>query len=149
MGEPKGSSGGFTLIELVIVIIVLGIVAAVGIPKIGRLLESSRLNATKAEMHELKLAIVGNPQLVAGGTFVNCGFLGDVGFAPQRLADLVNRPDSIPAFDKIIGIGWNGPYIDTADGESFKDAWGVDYVFDPVGRTIASTGSGTDITVSF
>ena len=40
---------GFTLIELVIIIAVLGIVSSVAIPRIGNIVESSQASATRAE----------------------------------------------------------------------------------------------------
>jgi len=140
---------GFTLVELVIVIVVLGIVATVAIPKIGGLLKSSKITATKSEMAELKLAIVGDARVVSGGKMTNCGFEGDVGSPPTRLIDLAVKPDSLAAYDNILGFGWNGPYIDTGDGSCFDDAWNVTYTYNPSARTISSSGSGTSITLGF
>jgi len=140
---------GFTLIELMIIIVVLGIVAAVAIPKIGSLIGSSKVTATKSEMAEIKMAIVGSPQNVSGGKYVVRGFMGDVGHVPSSLHDLVTKPDSIQAYNRISERGWNGPYIDSTGGEYLKDAWGVAYAYDPVARTLVSSGSGSDITIGF
>ena len=140
---------GFTLVELVIVIVALGLIAAVGIPRIGGLITDSKVTVTKAELVELKKAIVGNSQLVAGNSLVSRGFEGDVGFAPSRLQDLAIKPDSIPGWDRIQRLGWHGPYIDTANGEYLTDAWGAAYSYDSGVRTIASSGSGETITVLF
>jgi len=145
----NGHSKGFTLVELVIVIVVLGIVATVAIPKIGGLLKSSKITATKSEMAELKLAIVGDARVVAGGRMTNCGFEGDIGSPPGQLIDLVIKPDSLSAYDHILGFGWNGPYIDTGDGSCFDDAWNVAYSYNPAARTISSSGSGESITLGF
>lgn len=140
---------GFTLVELVIIIVVLGLIAAVGIPKIGGLLGESKSSASKAEMAELKKAIIGNPQVVAGSSLVSRGFEGDVGFAPSSLQDLATKPDSVSAWDRIQERGWHGPYIDASDGDYLKDAWGAAYVYDGSARTITSSGSGSDITINF
>jgi prepilin-type N-terminal cleavage/methylation domain-containing protein len=140
---------GFTLVELVVIIVVLGIIAAVGIPKMGGLLNDSKISATKAEMAELKKAIIGNPQVVAGNTLVSRGFAGDVGFIPSRLEDLAAKPDSVSDWDRIAQLGWHGPYIDSSGGEYLSDAWGTQYSYDPTIRTITSTGSGQSITMSF
>lgn len=148
--SSRWSAGeGFTLIELVIIIIVLGIVAAVAIPKMGHLTDSSKATATKSEMLTLKRAIVGNPQITAGGRYVDLGFEGNIGWPPSRLPDLGARPDSIPVYDKFTGIGWNGPYIDTTGGNYLKDAWGTEYIYDGSARTITSLGGPDTQIISF
>jgi len=123
-GLTRLDRGGFTLIELVIIIVVLGILAAVAVPRFSNMSESSRIAATQDEMLALKRAIVGNPQVVAGGVHVDRGFEGDVGFGPQQLSDLAMRPGSVAVYDRLTGMGWNGPYIDAGSGEYLKDAWG-------------------------
>lgn len=148
--EPGAfDSFGFTLIELAIIIVVLGIIAAVAIPRFGTLTENARINATKEEMLLIKKAIIGDPRAVSGGKYINKGFAGDVGFYPASLSDLACRPDSIAPYDMHTGIGWNGPYIDSAGQDYLKDAWDYDYVYDPISRTITSTGTIPNITLSF
>ncbi|MEW5925037.1 MAG: prepilin-type N-terminal cleavage/methylation domain-containing protein [Candidatus Zixiibacteriota bacterium] len=141
--------GGFTLIELVIIIVVLGIVAAVAIPRMGSLSENSKINITREEMRLIKEAIIGNPQLVTGGQYIDRGFIGDVGYPPANLVDLVRKPDSIPAYDKFSRTGWNGPYLDSAENKYLYDAWDNAYSYDPAVRTITSTGADPDIVLSF
>ncbi len=140
---------GFTLIELVIIIVVLAILAAVGIPSIGGMIAASKVNATKSEMLELKKAIVGSPSMVAGGTITSKGFEYDVGFAPSRLEDLVSKPGSVQVWNRITEIGWHGPYIDASDGDYITDAWGSTYAYSNVSRTIMSVNSDDTISVSF
>jgi len=138
---------GFTLIELVIVIVALGILAAFAVPRFADMTTSSKITATKDEMILLKKAIVGNPSTVAGGEYVDRGFEGDVGFAPSRLQDLAVKPDSVPTYDKFTRIGWNGPYIDTSGGAYLTDAWGAGYQYNSSTRKLKSVGGGADSVV--
>jgi len=141
--------GGFTLIELVIIIVILGIVAAVAIPHFGSLSENSKINTTREEMRRIKEAIVGNPDIVSGGQYVDRGYEGDVGYPPSNLIDLVAKPDSVPAYDKFSRIGWNGPYLDSAESKYLYDSWDSPYSYDPASRTITSTGPEPDIVLAF
>lgn len=140
---------GFTLIELVIVIVVLGIIAAFAVPRFGDLTANAKVTATVDEMQILKKAIIGNPSATAGGEYIDRGFEGDLGYAPSRLQDLAAKPDSISAYNKLTRLGWNGPYIDSAGGSYLKDAWGVNYSYDRATRRIVSTGGSDSLVVTF
>jgi len=145
----RRSSSGFTLVELVIIIVVLGIVAAVAIPRIGSILESSRVNATKDEMGHIKQAIIGDTRVTGGGKYVNVGYEGNIGYPPSNLVDLVRKPDSIPVYDRFTSFGWNGPYLDSAEQHYLYDAWDSLYQYDANNRTITSIGANPDLTVTF
>lgn len=131
------------------IIVVLGILAAVAIPRFGDISDSSKITATKKELQNLKVAIAGNPDAVAGGKYVDRGFEGDVGYVPSSLQDLVTKPDSVTAYNQLTGLGWNGPYIDSTEDNYLKDAWDVAYVYQPSNRRILSVGSSDTITVGF
>ena len=145
----KLGQGGFTLIELVIIIVVLGILAAVAIPKFSTIMESSKTATTREELQTLKKAIIGNPQVVSSGVVIDRGFMGDIGFIPSLLVDLAVKPDSVSAYNKLTRLGWNGPYIDGDSNEYLSDAWGVTYSYDPSSRQIVSSGGSENITITF
>lgn len=140
---------GFTLIELVIIIVVLGILAGFAVPRFADMTTSSKRTATLDEMNGLKKAIIGNPSAVAGGVYIDRGFEGDVGFAPSRLQDLAAKPDTISSYNKLSRLGWNGPYIDSSGGVYLTDAWGAIYAYDRAGRRIVSTGGPDSLIVTF
>lgn len=145
--SDKLAQAGFSLIELVIAIVVLGILAAVAIPKYADMTRTSKITATQDELNRLRQAIVGNPSAVAGGQYVDRGFEGDIGFPPTRLQDLAAKPSSLAVYNNITRFGWNGPYIDSSGGTYLKDAWGISYIYDPANRRIKSIGGGSDSVV--
>jgi len=131
------------------VIVILGIVAAIAIPRMGGISESSRINATKSEMMVLKKAIAGNASVAAGGRYIDVGFEGDIGHPPASLWELGSKPDSLSPYDKFTRIGWNGPYIDTSGEDYLRDAWGTDYLYNGATRTITSVGGTDTLRISF
>ncbi|UCC78668.1 MAG: type II secretion system protein GspG [Candidatus Zixiibacteriota bacterium] len=135
---------GFTLIELAIIIVILGVIATVGIPVMGNMINASKVSATENELYTLKIALVGK----TGDGGIR-GYENDVGALPPTLQGLFIKPAGVSDWNRFTKIGWNGPYIDGDNGEYMKDAWGAIYVYDSAGRTIKSVGGRDTITVAF
>jgi prepilin-type N-terminal cleavage/methylation domain-containing protein len=53
----KDFKNGFTLIELVIIMVILGVLAAVAIPRIGNTIDSSEISAEEAVIGSLRSAL--------------------------------------------------------------------------------------------
>ena len=160
MNKPYNSKSqlkgerGFTLIELVIVIVILGIMSAVVIPKFGTIMATSKINASKGELMVLREAIVGSGDVVSGGSVSSAGYKNDVGESPSLLDDLITKPATVNAWNKYLQMGWNGPYIHDDGNDDYKiDAWGNAYTL--TDSTIVSNGldqlagGGDDIVVSY
>lgn len=132
---------GFSLIELTIVIVVIGILAAVAMRSMTALVQDSRKVKTKREMEMLACAIVGDPSATTGGVRSDFGYICDIGAFPPNLQALYQNPGSYST--------WDGPYLlpgFSQDSTGFKtDEWGTLYNYSG-GITITSTGSGSTIT---
>ena len=127
---------GFTLIEIVIVIILLGIIAAVATQRLTSSIETARVEQTKAEMQALARAIVGNPDAYVNGVRADFGYVGDIGALPLSLDNLVTNPGYAT---------WSGPYVTTEPGDNAyaTDAWNAGYVY--IDTLLRSVGSGSNI----
>ncbi len=138
------SERGFTFIELVIVILILGVFVTVATRAIDTTIDASRQAQAEDELNRLSNAIVGNSQLASGGMRTDFGYVGDIGALPISLDYLSSNPAGYSS--------WNGPYIrdnfleNTADFKT--DPWGTNYAYS-AGVTIQSTGSGSNITKQF
>lgn len=129
---------GFTLIEVLMTVVIIGILAAVAMRSVQNSIDGSRVRETQAEMDELIVAIAGNPDLYNNGMRSDFGYVGDVGAVPTSLDDLVTNPGGYAT--------WRGPYVSrrfAQDADGFKkDAWGSSYNFTN-GITLASSGGGS------
>lgn len=135
--QKLNSTAGFTLIELVIIIIIIGVITAVAVLKMSSSLDTARYEHTKSELDALALAIAGNPSLYSNGARSDFGYVGDVGGLPPNLDALISNPGGYAT--------WDGPYIEQGSGvNAFKnDGWGITYTY--TDTLLRSTGSGTNI----
>ena len=101
---------GFTLIEVLIVVVIIGLLAALVAPKLINRLSESKQKIAKQQIQMISTAL----DL----------FRADVGRYPtteEGLKALIKRPESIPP------ELWKGPYLKNA--KLPKDPWGNPYVY--------------------
>ncbi|MEW6052038.1 MAG: prepilin-type N-terminal cleavage/methylation domain-containing protein [Candidatus Zixiibacteriota bacterium] len=138
-GRIHRHSGGFTLVEVVVAIIIVAILVAVAMRSGKPIADTARSEETKAEMEALAFAVAGNPELRNSAGRADFGYVGDVGALPPNLDALMTNPGGYTT--------WKGPYISrrffqiTDDYKT--DAWGATYSLN--GVSITSTGSGANI----
>src|SRR3989338_3484547 len=73
---------GFTLVEVIVILAVLSILAAVAVPMALKIFERTAEDATREEMDNIKKALLGNPQKLQTSFRNDFGFLGDIGCLP-------------------------------------------------------------------
>ena len=126
---------GFTLVEVIVILVVMSILAAVAVPVALRVFETAAEDATREEMINLKKAMIGDTDRQQSAVRGNFGFLGDMGRLPINLDELY-RQGSLPSFSydnlRQAGAGWKGPYITGSfsgeESDEFKkDGLGNDY----------------------
>lgn len=105
---------GFTLVEILLVVTIIGILAALVIPKIAGRSEQARITAAQADIKGgIKSAID--------------QFEVDTGRYPKGLQDLLQAPND--------ARNWHGPYLEQIP----MDPWGHPYVYAYPGRHNANS----------
>lgn len=135
----KVSTGGFTLIELMVVVAVMGILISIIIPNLTRVQASARDAQRKADLTSYRLALdryfahVGSYPIGTGGSFkdvlspIPTGIFNDAGplttnnFLPGVLKDPV--PGSPTYFYRYISDDHGGTYVIYAKMEAGNSSW--------------------------
>jgi general secretion pathway protein G len=109
----RSSERGFTLVEILVVITIIGLIMALVGPRVLHYLTESKAKAAKIQIESL-------------GSALDLFYL-DVGRYPsssEGLPSLTQRPGNL--------TGWNGPYLRGAVVPS--DPWGRPYVYRSPGQ---------------
>jgi len=120
---------GFTLIEVLIVIVVIAILAAIVIPRLLGAGRSAREASLLAHLQELRNAIA--------------LFQAQCGMYPEQLSDLMvtSAPSYVHAPD------YQGPYLTTSDGNLPKDpvTGAADWTYSATSGAIHSAATGNNL----
>ena len=117
------TSDGFTLIELTIMIVIVGILTAIAMQSMTSVVDDARLIKTEREMQSLADAIAGDADKATDGIRSDFGYVGDVGAFPSSVDDLFQNPGGYST--------WDGPYLPGLISEDATgpktDEWGQAY----------------------
>jgi prepilin-type N-terminal cleavage/methylation domain-containing protein len=139
LGRP-----GFTLIEIILVLLLVGILAGLAANLLTNTLDQARFDESRRKMTILSNAMVGNPDLNTNGVRSDFGFVADVGRLPTSLTELMAQ-GALPVWDVVTGVGWHGPYVpgdfaQNPDGYR-TDGWGALFTFANATGVVTSLGS--------
>jgi general secretion pathway protein G len=95
---------GFTLVELLLVLVILALIAGLVLPGIIGKAEGAKVKAASSQISRISMSVE--------------SFYLDTGATPGSLEELVNEPSGT--------TGWLGPYIKNS---ILKDPWGREYQY--------------------
>ncbi len=147
----KRALGGFTIIEIIACLATLAVIMGTMIPLGIQITLKRHEQQTLDELAKLKVAVLGDPQVVADGVRLSFGYVGDMGNLPASLEDLYKK-GSQPAFSfdatKKMGAGWHGPYIGPQIAGHLEtlqaDAFGNNYDYTTTPFTDSTVGITVD-----
>jgi general secretion pathway protein G len=108
--KNKKNTKGFTFIELMVVVIILGILAAIVLPKFTGRTEQARIKAAESQIQVFSTAL--EAYELDNGRYPT---------TEQGLQALVKKPTIPP-----IPNNWRGPYLQK---KIPKDPWGNPYIY--------------------
>lgn len=124
-GKKNKNDAGFTLVELLVVLAIIGLLLAVGTPQVLKYLSSAKVDAAKTQISNFESAL--ELYFIDNGNYPS---------DQEGLDSLVRKPSSAER--------WNGPYIKLKG--DIKDPWGNPYTykFDTSKSEVEITSLGND-----
>jgi general secretion pathway protein G len=102
--QNRNAHSAFTLVEILLVVTIIGILAALVIPRIAGTGERARVTAAQADINGGIKSALGQYEV-------------DNGFYPKSLQDLIQQPGNAK--------NWHGPYLDNLP----LDPWQNPYIY--------------------
>lgn len=116
---PGTRRAGFTLIEVLLVVVIIGILIGVAAPKLSGRVKQAQVQGTRQSIRNVALALD--------------TYEVDMGHYPSSLQNLLSASGE---------NNWNGPYL--KDGRLPQDAWGIDLQYTLSGESYSLRSAGPD-----
>ena len=114
----KNSRAGFTLVEILLVVAILGILAGVAVQKFSGYTKKANIQAARISIGAIKGAVD--------------RYEIDNGIYPASLQALITRGNE---------SNWNGPYL---EDKGLKDPWGNDFTYSVLENSVKIASPGPD-----
>jgi general secretion pathway protein G len=101
----KSTQTGFSMIELLVVLVILGLLAGLVGPQFFGKIDSAKVRTAETQVKMFKMALQ--------------TYRLDVGSYPENIEDLSSAPANVSDY-------WDGPYLDE---RLPKDPWNKEYVY--------------------
>ncbi len=112
MSFTKQLKPGFSLIEIAVAVLIMGVLATMGIPAVMGYLKKAKVRTTQTNISSIQQAID--------------MYYSEVGKYPESLEDLVNAPS-----DPALARKWDGPYVEVGKKNIVpQDGWARDFYFE-------------------
>ena len=137
LARIRRTRAGFTLIEMLIVIVVIAILALIVIPRLMGAGRKAKEAALRGDLHQLRNAVQ--------------QFEADCGDYPAALSQLMTQPAAGSSGGQGIALdasGWQGPYLRTPDDNLPKDPFtdsSTTWTYTPATGDLASGSTLTSI----
>jgi general secretion pathway protein G len=116
---------GFTMVELLVVLAIIGLIASIAVPQVLQYLERAREDTARVQIGNIESAF-------------ELYYIDNLGYpeAEYGISALAVAPPDAPR--------WNGPYLKNAD--KLTDPWGNAYAYelDEQNRQVIITSLGSD-----
>lgn len=156
--SPDRAAAGFTLLELLVVLVILATVTALAVRSVDGVLDQQKYEMSQRGLEEIEAAVLGSPDdRATDGSRTISGFVADMGRLPKTVEKTIDGVDvltlaelwerGVPplpvlppydirtsAVDPQIRLptGWRGPYVRLPlGGVNLLDGWGNAYVSPP------------------
>lgn len=108
-GLKDHDDSGFTIVELLVVLVIIGLIAGLALPQVLRYLGTARTETARTQIKNIEAAL-------------ELYYIDNNGYPSEE--------DGISALSKapVSAVGWNGPYLRNAD--SLDDPWGNQYIYE-------------------